>query len=209
MTSWHTYTRAHIPLKRLHTWRLNPTAENYSKVDSWFRPTKTQMTIPHPSIIDWIPWPAMRDKLIIYHAANPHLDDIICEIGDNYVMECDLSDFVANIHRTPGLIGVFDLVRSIAPTATSEPVHEDTWSGRYDLDFSHDGSSPASSIEDIDSLVDVVCSLPAPNLDALFGSKAFALKAFKALRCDKGILHSLCHSQHNPLVGGSFILTTL
>jgi hypothetical protein len=77
MTSWHTYTRSHVPLKRLHIWRLSPTAEAYMKMDSWYRPTQIQLSIPHPSIIDWMPWPAMRDKLILYHAANPHLDNIV------------------------------------------------------------------------------------------------------------------------------------
>ena len=77
MTSWHTYTRSHVPLKRLHIWRLNPTAEAYMKMDSYYRPTQIQLSIPHPSIIDWMPWPAMRDKLILYHAANPHLDNVV------------------------------------------------------------------------------------------------------------------------------------
>lgn len=106
------------------------------------------------------------------------------------MMECDLSKFVANICPTQGLIGVFDLVRSIAPTATSDSTQEDIWSGQYEADFCNDGSSPTNSIEDTDGALDVVCSLPAPNVDVLFGSKAFALQAFKALGCDKGMLRS-------------------
>ena len=186
MTSWHTYTRAHVPLKRLHIWRLNPTAEAYMKMDSWYRPTQLQLSIPHPSIIDWMPWPAVRDKLILYHAANPRLDEVICDIGNNYVMECDLSEFVANIRHTRGLIGVFDLVRSIAPTATSDSAQDDFCSGEFDPDFSVDSSHPNSSIKDTDGAVDVTCLLPAPNVEALFSSKSFALQAFKALGCDKG-----------------------
>lgn len=106
------------------------------------------------------------------------------------MMECDLSNFVANISPTQGLIGVFDLVRSIAPTATSDSAQEDIWSEQHDTNFSNNGSSPANSIEDTDGALDIVCSLPAPNVDALFGSKAFALQAFKALGCDKGVLRS-------------------
>jgi hypothetical protein len=132
-----------------------------------------------------MPWPAMRDKLILYHGANPRLDEVICDIGNNYVMECDFSKLVANMQPTHGIIGVVDLVRSIAPTATSD--QEDIWSGNnFDPDFSADGSSPVSSIEDTDGAPDVTCSLPAPNVHAFFASKSFALQAFKALGCDKG-----------------------
>lgn len=189
MTSWHTYTRSHLPLRRLHIWRLNPTVEAYMNLDSWYRPTQIQLTVPHPLIIDWMPWPAMRDKLIIHHSANPRLDDVVCDIGNNYVMECDLSKLVANIRPMQGLIGVFDLVRSIAPTATSDPVQEYTWSDQFDPNFSDDSLSPTGSIEDIDGAVDAVCSLPAPNVDALFNSKAFALQAFNALGCARGACH--------------------
>jgi hypothetical protein len=106
------------------------------------------------------------------------------------VMECDLSNFVADICPIQGLIGVFDLVRSIAPTATSDPAQEDICSEQHDTELSNNGSSPAKSIEDTDGALDIVCSLPAPNVDALFGSKAFALQAFKSLGCDKGVLCS-------------------
>ena len=106
------------------------------------------------------------------------------------MMECDLSNFVADFCPTQGLIGVFDLVRSIAPTATSDSAQEDIWSEQHDTDFSNNGSSPANTTEDTDGAVDLVCALPAPNVDALFGSKAFALQAFKALGCDKGMLRS-------------------
>lgn len=133
-----------------------------------------------------MPWPSMRDKLILYHAANPRLDEVICDIGNNYVMECDSSKLVDNMQPTRVIIGVVDLVHSIAPTATSDPNQDDLRTRSFDPDFSADGSSPGSSIEDTDGAPDINCSLPAPNVDALFASKAFALQAFKALGCDKG-----------------------
>ena len=70
MKSWHTYTRAHVPLTKLMTWRINPTAASYadlcSTTPAWV-PTKLQISVPHPPVIDWIPFPSMRDKLIHYH----------------------------------------------------------------------------------------------------------------------------------------------
>ena len=34
MTAWHTYTKAHVPLGKLMTWHLNPTASSYTKISA-------------------------------------------------------------------------------------------------------------------------------------------------------------------------------
>jgi Domain of unknown function (DUF3425) len=191
MTAWHTYTRAHVPVGKLMTWHLNPSAEAYNQISANYRPTQMQLSVPHPSIIDWIPWPELRDKLILCHSANPRLDDLICEIGSSYVAEGDLSKLIANVRPTMGYVGVWDLVRAIAPEATASingPSQEEVWNGTFDTDFSSDEGSPQGSLDDSDTGIDIdmASQLPAPNVNALFTSKTFALQAFKQFKMDQG-----------------------
>ncbi|KIW89957.1 uncharacterized protein Z519_09387 [Cladophialophora bantiana CBS 173.52] len=182
MAAWHTYTRAHIPVGSLMAWRLNPSPEMYAAIDPSLRPTKLQMTVHHPAIIDWIPFASLREKLIIYHSANPNLDDLICEIGNSYVMEIDLARLVAVIPPTRGYVGVWDLVRSIAPEATASsnttnlfhPDFENSPETIDDFDDEDEPNTPASC-------------LPAPNASVLFGSKVLALKAFKLIGMHRGV----------------------
>lgn len=191
MTAWHTYTRAHVPVGKLMIWHLNPTAQAYNQISANYRPTQIQLSVPHPSIIDWIPWPLLRDKLILYHSANPRLDDLVCEIGSSYAAEGDLSKLIANVRPTMGYVGVWDLVRAIAPEATANingPSQEEAWNGAFDTDFTSDGDSPHGSLDDSDAGInmDMAPQLPAPNVSALFTSKTFALQAFKQLGMDQG-----------------------
>src|SRR5258708_22190590 len=86
MTAFYNYTNCHYQVNKLTTWRLNPTTKSYTDLAPCYRPTQLQLAMPHPSIIDWTPFPALRDRLILYHASNPRLDDIICEIGNSYVI---------------------------------------------------------------------------------------------------------------------------
>ncbi|KIW34799.1 uncharacterized protein PV07_01554 [Cladophialophora immunda] len=182
MAAWHTYTRAHMPVGSLMAWRLNPTPEMYAAIDPSLRPTKLQMAVHHPAIIDWIPYATLRDKLVIYHSADPHLDDLICEIGNSYVMEIDLAQLITGIPPTRGYVGVWDLVRSIAPEATSS-------SDATNL-FQPDFENSPETIDDFDEEEEPnsgAGSLPAPNASVLFGSKLHALKAFKLIGMHKGV----------------------
>ena len=134
----------------------------------------------------------MRDRLIACHSANPRLDDLICEIGNSYVAEADLSTLIAGIAPVMGYVSVWDMVRAIAPEATANKAGPPNDCGAvwnttdFDPDFSSDGDSPQSSLEDSDEFIDLACKLPAPNVCALFHSKGFALQAFKALGMDRG-----------------------
>lgn len=190
MTPWHTWTAGNFGAGHVMAWRLNPTETTFAKLPTHFRPTQSQLCIPHPTVIDWIPWPEIRDKLIHYHSSNPYLDEIIREIGNCYVVETDLSRLVVTSGPVMGFVSVWDIVRAISPEATFEN------SGSYrdsnqesDTTFYRgihlDQSSPSSSISEIDDDLDQTCSLPAPNLASLFSSKAFAIQTFRLLNMEK------------------------
>jgi hypothetical protein len=191
MTSWHTYTKAHVEVNKLTAWRINPTRENYAKLSPAYRPTQLQVSVTHPTIIDWIPFPALRDKLILYHAGNPRLDDIVCEIGNSYVVETDLSTLISGIGSVKCYVGVWDLVRAISSENKNVALRSDV-SGNFPADLSFSEESPLdehcrrSSIEDIILEEQSTEKLPASGIEALFASKVLALQAFRLLGMDRG-----------------------
>ncbi|KAI1613101.1 hypothetical protein EDD36DRAFT_465238 [Exophiala viscosa] len=173
MTAWHTYTKAHIPLRELMAWRICRTPDRYLKVSPAYQPTRLQMSVPYPSIIDWIPFPQLRDKLIMHHAANPCLDSIICDIGNSYVVPADLSLLIKCPQALLGYVGAWDLVRAIAPEATGSPEPSPTSEDRQ----WHDDDT-TNAFGDL--------TLPAKDANTLFSSRELAAQAFKVLGVDNG-----------------------
>lgn len=51
----------------LMRWQIYPTAENYDRLPEWLTPRPSQLLTPHPPWIDYIPWPRMRDRLVMGH----------------------------------------------------------------------------------------------------------------------------------------------
>ncbi|KAL4786371.1 hypothetical protein BJX76DRAFT_126097 [Aspergillus varians] len=52
----------------LMRWQIYPTAENYHRMPDWLTPRPSQLLTPHPAWIDYLPWPRMRDRLVMsYH----------------------------------------------------------------------------------------------------------------------------------------------
>ncbi|KAK4551250.1 hypothetical protein LTR86_011271 [Recurvomyces mirabilis] len=57
-------------ITRFLKWMILPSTENYRRVPSFMRPTDTQVEVPHSMCFDLIPWPDIRDALILdptYH----------------------------------------------------------------------------------------------------------------------------------------------
>lgn len=186
MTSWHTYTRAHIPVLKLTAWHIDPSPQTYNAMTKSWRPTQLQLSSKHPSIIDWIPFPTLRDKLISCHAANPCLDDVICEIGNSYVMETDLSKLIANIPPTEGYVSVWDLVRAISPQTTRRHSDANTELSIWDAPLGPDSYSDLILDLKPENEEAPAPALPAPDIKSLFSSKSLALQCFKLLGMDRG-----------------------
>ncbi|KAH6621311.1 hypothetical protein B0J18DRAFT_223447 [Chaetomium sp. MPI-SDFR-AT-0129] len=45
-------------------WRVSPTRENYDRLPPWAQPSRVQLEHPHPAWYDYLPFPAMREKLV-------------------------------------------------------------------------------------------------------------------------------------------------
>ncbi|CAG8943360.1 unnamed protein product [Penicillium salamii] len=55
----------------LMRWQIYPTQENYERLPEWFTPRPTQLLQAHPAWMDYVPWPAMRDRIITSHQNYP------------------------------------------------------------------------------------------------------------------------------------------
>ncbi|RHZ59592.1 uncharacterized protein CDV56_107411 [Aspergillus thermomutatus] len=55
----------------LMRWQIYPTAENYERLPDWLTPRPSQLLTPHPAWIDYLPWPRMRDRLVISYQDYP------------------------------------------------------------------------------------------------------------------------------------------
>lgn len=175
MTVWHTYTNGNFGANKLMMWRMNPNIRTYMELPVHFQLTQIQLTMPHPIVIDWVPFPELRDKLILCHSANPNLDEIIREIGNSYVVQTDLSRLVAGFEPGIGYVAMWDMIRTIAPETTPNS----TTSAQSATPFCDD--DPLDAHGSPESLDDSNWTLPAPSVRALFSSKALAVQAFRLL----------------------------
>ncbi|OQU97444.1 hypothetical protein CLAIMM_03374 [Cladophialophora immunda] len=196
------YTKAHLPVVNVTSWRLSPGPETYVQLASWYRPTHVQLAVPHPIVIDWVPFPSLRDRLILLHSCNPRLDEIICEIADSYVMETDFSRLVAGVEPCLVYVRALDLIAAISraeesSTAFSKggPASLTHSQGAFDSALTFPSSmitarefsqAPSSSLSSDVSRTWPGRSLPAPSVAAIFGSKTLALQALQLLKMDRG-----------------------
>ena len=51
----------------LMRWQIYPTSENYERLPDWLTPRPSQLLTKHPAWIDYLPWPRMRDRLVMSH----------------------------------------------------------------------------------------------------------------------------------------------
>ncbi|EXJ70267.1 uncharacterized protein A1O5_06335 [Cladophialophora psammophila CBS 110553] len=189
MIPWHAYTKAHAAISMVSMWRLVPNSVNRLAVG--YQPTPTQLALLYPAVIDWIPFPSLRDKLILYHSANPMLDTIICDLGESYVVEGDLSKIVENFSSMLGCVGVFDLVRAISDAGRENRLSPPPLTAAYGL-FS-EGHASMDHLAGYGGLEELGpdggnldTGVLAPNVEALFKSRQYAYSAYKALGLGKG-----------------------
>jgi hypothetical protein len=52
-------------------WFMYPSQENYERMPEWMQPRSSQLLLPHPAWMDYLPWPLLRDKVILNHKDYP------------------------------------------------------------------------------------------------------------------------------------------
>jgi hypothetical protein len=142
-------------------WQIRPCRETYVRLATRYRPTALQTMESYPAIIDWCPFASVRDRLITLHAANPRIDNIICDMATSYVVEANLCELVqTNGQMTRCFVRVWDIIQCMERETENEKQ-------TFALDTSQ---------------------LPAPSVASLF-TKAYAIHVFKKLHMDEGIAH--------------------
>lgn len=180
--SWYTPTKFYYHITSLTMWQLNPTRELYMQLPMRYRPSALQLSESYPPIIDWCPFPSIRDRLIMLHAANSNIDQIICDIATAYVIETDISTIIQFDWPTLGYIRVWDLIQAMderVDSLYSDP-HESFANNHLVAQ-----QAEMSNTEQETDFHDV--TLPAPSMEALFQTKKYARLAFKELRMDDGV----------------------
>jgi hypothetical protein len=156
---WYARTRFYH-IVNLTAWQVCPCSLTFDSIHSQYQPTvlQTRLQNQYPKVIDWIPFPTIRDRLIQLHAANPRIDQIFCDVVSSYIAEAWMSDLIAGAPTIKVHIRVTDLVQNIDPSASMN--RSDTASG---------------------------VSLPAPDVATLFASPEYSLAVFHHLGMDLGV----------------------
>jgi hypothetical protein len=91
---------AHGAMEKILRWRLSPSEHNYCAIPEPFRPTAVQLrTIDYSMAIDIIPWPTIRDQLIMKAGWYDH-DRTIKDLSMNAVIEIPTLGVAISIHET-------------------------------------------------------------------------------------------------------------
>ncbi|TDZ32395.1 hypothetical protein C8035_v012425 [Colletotrichum spinosum] len=117
--AWYAKTRF-FHIIELTAWQLYPSDATFEKLHERYRPTEIQTRHPHPRVIDWIPFPSIRDRLIQLHAANPRIDEIFCEAVTGYVVESNMSELVLGAPPITVHIRVTDLITAMSLASGEE-----------------------------------------------------------------------------------------
>jgi hypothetical protein len=154
--TWYAKTRFYH-IVNLTAWQVDPSPATFQKLHENYRPTEIQCRNQYPRVVDWIPFPSVRDRIIRLHAANPRVDQIFCDAVSGYVVEARMSDLILGAPPVKVYIRVTDLIPAMS------------------------GANETSTDADLEGL------LPAPDIPSLFSSPRVALAAFRFLHMDGGI----------------------
>ncbi|WQF80643.1 Putative basic-leucine zipper domain-containing protein [Colletotrichum destructivum] len=181
--AWYAKTRFYH-IVELTAWQLCPSTATFERLHPRYRPTETQRRHPdHPRVVDWIPFPSIRDRLIRRHAANPRIDQIFCDAVTGYVVEASMADLVRGAPRVTVHVRVTDLITAMSSESSSS---SSSSSSSLSSSSSSSSKSPTSSTTTGGESDLVRALLPAPDIATLFSSPAHARAAFKLLNMDRG-----------------------
>ncbi|KAI8665841.1 BZIP domain-containing protein [Fusarium keratoplasticum] len=110
--AWYAKTRFYHIIE-LTAWQLFPSIATYNKLHPRYQPTPIQLEHQHPLVIDWIPFPALRDQLVQHHSANPDIDQIFCDAVTGYVVETPMASLVQGAPLATAYIRVTDLITAM------------------------------------------------------------------------------------------------
>ncbi|KAF4839595.1 hypothetical protein CGCSCA4_v011028 [Colletotrichum siamense] len=109
---WYTKTRFYY-IRDITVWKIRPCEETFNKLHPQYQPTLLQLSCSYPAVIDWLPFPSIRDCLVRYHAGNPCIDQVVSDLVSMYAVETLLSDLVIDAPPLQVYVKVMDLVQAM------------------------------------------------------------------------------------------------
>ncbi|KAK4641185.1 hypothetical protein QC761_610110 [Podospora bellae-mahoneyi] len=58
-------------------WMIMPTEEHFESIPMWLRPTPNQYFMPHPMILDFVIWPALREYVVQFPSFHVGMDWLV------------------------------------------------------------------------------------------------------------------------------------
>jgi hypothetical protein len=111
---WNYSTSRAVP-EALFLWRFSPSAETYDFLPPGYQPTGLQLSAPHASVIDWVPFAPLRDRLILYHNNSITLDHFFVDFIQSFVVEIDdVSKVLVGAKNERGYFGVWNVFSAIS-----------------------------------------------------------------------------------------------
>ncbi|KAE9570441.1 hypothetical protein CGMCC3_g13546 [Colletotrichum fructicola] len=109
---WYTKTRFYYT-RDITVWKTRPCEETFNKLHPQYQPTLLQLSCSYPAVIDWLPFPSIRDCLVRYHAGNPCIDQVVSDVVSMYAVETLLSDLVIDAPPLQVYVKIMDLVQAM------------------------------------------------------------------------------------------------
>jgi hypothetical protein len=103
MRPWFQVTHTSHLMCAVLWWQITNTDAAASQLSRVYAPTAVQLSVPHPSILDWVPHSTLRD-LFILNQDSFDLDEVICDLAAAYVVEFEPDDYPPTPKETLNLM---------------------------------------------------------------------------------------------------------
>lgn len=100
MKTWYTMTDSYTTIRWVLWWQISQTSEALEDIPVTNTPTPVQRALSHPSIIDWIPFASVRNRLII--SDGYEIDRVFCDLTEAFVLQKE--EGTQPVHPTGGAV---------------------------------------------------------------------------------------------------------
>jgi len=105
MVPWFQVTNTCELMRAVLWWQVTNTFEAASQLPNVYAPTDIQLSVPHASILDWVPHGTLRDLLIL-NQESFDVDAVIYDLAAAYVVEVEVEphDYLPVVRKTWNLM---------------------------------------------------------------------------------------------------------
>ncbi|KIW84315.1 hypothetical protein Z517_03565 [Fonsecaea pedrosoi CBS 271.37] len=116
MKKWFCLTDSYTTLRWVLWWQIVRTSEALNDIPETHTPTAVQTALRHPSIIDWVPFPSIRNALILSDGYD--VDQVYCDTVENCVLQKEEPEIARNDYAHVKYKSVISLLQTALQSAT-------------------------------------------------------------------------------------------